>query len=568
MPNFAAVGRWAKAYDARLDSTVEGGSGSHRLGDETTYTYHNNPAMHALTYAFGRYQNDKLVCGGGLPVTTLDVASFIEAANVQDANGWTVNGVVYENGEDGELWNNLKQILEAGGAWPTNDGGVLRCMQMAPRVVLDTVTDDDLEGPCSTPGMTPWEAGINEMTPRFISEANQWTLVSTDPVSVPALLAAQGEARTKSRDWALVTDADQVSALAAYAIYDTVELQPIVLTVGRRFIAFDVGDALTLDLPSMGLDHTAVIQKHSVDLATGKVTLTLVTDTADKHTFALSREGSGPPHPTLVAEGDIEKARDFTQNAGLRPQAIATSYPKGLDTTPITVEADGDDWVITVPEHTRVYPDPDRFPAVTVNESTVTVTGDATVYYLAYDDELMAGGDITLLAFTDPLLAVTTDEELDRHHVGYIRTAADETGVPARPPTEVPPRVPAADNVGGFTANEIAEQLARTTKEQLAEIVGDTVLENGTDLININDLIKAIAIRRREDAARNGNENFDLGFTGWVSDTGGYLDAWPASVESGSLVLTDGTPVTAEDTPYEQEQGAEFARLIRGRAST
>ena len=246
---------------------------------------------------------------------------------------------------------------------------------------------------------------------------------------------------------------------------------------------------------------------------------------------------------------------------------IGTSWVEDCE---ITAVASGSLIDINVSAHTRVYGD-----KAEVSLDAMTLTGQpvGAIIHLYYDDPLRAGvgeeGEpLVLQGSTSRLTASTTNANPARHYIGWIEAKDGKVGYPATLVTQVPDRVPEADNVGGYTASEIADQLARTTKEQLAEIVGDTVLENGTGLIDINDLIKAITIRRREDAARNGNENFDLGFTGWVSDTGAYLDAWPGSVESGSLVLTDGTPVTAENTPYEQEQGAEFARLIRGRANT
>ena len=168
---FSNLVRGVLCYDPRLDSTVSGGSGSHRIGVESTYSYSTNPILHGLTYAYGRYQNGVQVFGGGLSITGIDVASFIAAANVNDANGWTIGGQIFENGEDGEIWNNLKRILEAGGAKPTNDGGVLRCIVQTPRVSLDTVSEADLQGPISIPAMRGSSVGFSTGIPVYRSEA-------------------------------------------------------------------------------------------------------------------------------------------------------------------------------------------------------------------------------------------------------------------------------------------------------------------------------------------------------------------------------------------------------------
>src|SRR3546814_5014996 len=61
-----------KVYDPRLDSTFPGGSGSCRLGNEATYVYSENPALHAGNYAYGRYHNGKRTFGIGLPADGID----------------------------------------------------------------------------------------------------------------------------------------------------------------------------------------------------------------------------------------------------------------------------------------------------------------------------------------------------------------------------------------------------------------------------------------------------------------------------------------------------------------
>jgi hypothetical protein len=87
-PTVARVIKGVKVYDPRLDSTYPGGSGSCRALDEATYVYSENPWLHALTFALGRFQNGKRVMGVGMPIASIDVAAFVEAANIADANGW------------------------------------------------------------------------------------------------------------------------------------------------------------------------------------------------------------------------------------------------------------------------------------------------------------------------------------------------------------------------------------------------------------------------------------------------------------------------------------------------
>lgn len=81
-------GDGAYCYDPRLDSTVPGGSGSHRADDQTTWAWDDdacrNPAIAMLFYLLGWKINGKLAVGKGIPKDRIDLASFAVAANLCD----------------------------------------------------------------------------------------------------------------------------------------------------------------------------------------------------------------------------------------------------------------------------------------------------------------------------------------------------------------------------------------------------------------------------------------------------------------------------------------------------
>lgn len=78
-PTPTAVFRGAKLYDPRKDSTVSGGSGSHRINDETTWEWSQNPALIAYDYARYRF-------GWNVPASKIRVADVIAAANACDVS--------------------------------------------------------------------------------------------------------------------------------------------------------------------------------------------------------------------------------------------------------------------------------------------------------------------------------------------------------------------------------------------------------------------------------------------------------------------------------------------------
>jgi hypothetical protein len=318
LPTLGAYGQWAKVYDPRLDSTFPGGSGSHRLGDETTYEWSENPALHFGTYAYGRYQNDKLVMGVGLPSEGIDWTTIAAWANTCDLNSWAIYGRVFE---PGDRWQNLKDIALAGGAVPAFAGAVLSIHFWAPVVALDTITEADVADEALTVTyMQSYRDRLNTIIPKYTSADHNWEQVSAAPVQVSTYLTDDGEERREEWPFNLVKSADQAAQLARYVVEDSRELHPIRVVCHPRMRGYRPGDCLHLDLPQLGLDHDAIVQTRSIDPATGKVTFTLISETPGKHAFALGQTGTPPATPALVQTG--EDADTVAQSTGDRQVAI------------------------------------------------------------------------------------------------------------------------------------------------------------------------------------------------------------------------------------------------------
>lgn len=298
VPRLGAYGQWVRAYDPRKDSTFPGGSGPHRIGIESTYEWTQNPALHAGTYAYGRYENGKRVLGIGMPARGVDWVGLAGWANVCDANNWTIFGPVYE---PGNRWENLQEIAAAGGARAVFAGGLISWHYSAPRVALDTITDADIaDDSYSVTAMASWRERLNTVVPKYISPAHDWQMIpDAVPVSVPAYVAEDGEVKQVEWPFNLVKSGVQANQLAAYKLMDSRELQPITLPCLPRLRKYRPGECLHIDLPELGLDTDAIILTRSFDPARMVVTLTLMSETPGKHDFALGRTSTPPPTPAL-----------------------------------------------------------------------------------------------------------------------------------------------------------------------------------------------------------------------------------------------------------------------------
>lgn len=301
VPQIGAYGQWVKAYDPRLDSTFPGGSGAHRIDDETTWEWTENPALHFGTYAYGRHQNGVRTIGCGL--TSIDWGVIAAWANVCEANAWTIFGVVYE---PGNRWDNLKDIAAAGGAVPVvSSGGLLSVKYWAPQVPLDTITAADIaEGQVTYSPLQSWDERINTVVPRYTSPDHEWNQVAAEPVSIAGFVTEDGEEKRKEWPYNLVKDPEQAAQLAAYQIYEGREISPIVIPCLPRMRAYRPGECLTLDLPDYGLEMEAIILHRQLDPATMTVTLTLIGETDAKHAIALGQTPAPPATPVAGQDGE------------------------------------------------------------------------------------------------------------------------------------------------------------------------------------------------------------------------------------------------------------------------
>lgn len=327
-------------YDPRQDSTYPGGSGACRALDETTYVWGaagENPACHGVTYALGRFQNSEKVFGPAFPVDSIDWPAWVAFANVCDANAWKIGGLIWE-GPGISRWDNLKRICAAGAAEPCFVGGLLSVRYSAPKTSLDTIVAADLaDGEPQIAGMKTWRTRLNSIVPKYRSEDHQWEYVQSDAVTSSTYVTEDGEEKSEERQYDLCQDKDQAAQLAAYDLVNGRELGPFVLPLKPRLLPYLIGEALTVDIPEMGLSsQLCTITGRKFDPGKAIVTLTLETETTAKHAFALGKTGTAPPTPSLVTGADIDAVLNAT-TGNLQVSALppAVTVPCSDSGTPI-----------------------------------------------------------------------------------------------------------------------------------------------------------------------------------------------------------------------------------------
>lgn len=445
-PPWGAVAKWVKVYDPRQDDTFPGGSGPCRLGDESTYVWSGvpgdpipageNPALHAGTYGYGRYQNGKRVMGMGLPVEAIDFEAIAAWANDCSANQWRIFGAVFEGAgiSPGQRWNNLRDICIAGGGEPLPLHTGIGFHWDRPRVVLDTVTADDIAGDCDLTAMQTFRERINTIIPEGLNTAN-WELEKAEPIVGSTYLAEDGEPNTSVFPFNFVKTDDggtQLGQLAAYRLANGRELYPLELDLMPRLRAYRPGDCLQLTIVDNGdtvIDTPAVMVTRQIDPVTGSITATFIGETAAKHAYALGTSATPPPTPAL---GMTPRERDELAAAanGLldkKSQAIVGSYPVGLaGNITQTDNADGT-WTIGIPAHERSYGG--VFPNVSHVAQDVVID-QSTSAIICYDDPTLADTDPILIVVVPGVGGETAADAYAnpsnpyRHFLAYVTTDA------------------------------------------------------------------------------------------------------------------------------------------------
>ncbi|MGQ3041119.1 MAG: hypothetical protein ACT6TH_15240 [Brevundimonas sp.] len=328
-------------WDPREDSTYPGGSGACRLLDPTTWVWIENPAIAALNWAIGRWAGDSgggtygvpyacsLVAGIGAKPEGIDVAAFVNAANVAEENGWAV--AAYPSSKD-DKYQVLTNLLQAAGATPSRVSGRISCISDAQLVASAvTVTARDTAGPVELSlGQSRLER-INTIYPRFWSEEHRWDMVQIAPISNGDWLTQDGGIkRSRGVDYPNVPLADQAAQLAYYDAANARE--PITGTVPFKphMRRVSPGDCFTFSEPGFLLDGVKLrCRQRQYDPMTGVVRITFRSETDAKHTDAYEQTGTTPPpvDPGSPPPPYVEPPTDFTVTPDDLDMGIAYRNP-------------------------------------------------------------------------------------------------------------------------------------------------------------------------------------------------------------------------------------------------
>jgi len=295
-------------WDPRQDSTYPGGSGSCRLDTPSTWVYLTNPILWALKWSLGLWEGptgkgapqvDQQVGGIGAKLSGIDVPAFVAAANVADANGWTVAAYPTTDDDKAQV---LDSFLQAGGATYAQRAGKISCIQRAaPRTSIVTVTGADTAGPLEIDTAASRIDRINTIVPTYWSEAHRWQLTALPEVTASAYQIQDGGKRSRGITYSYVSDPVQAAQLAALQIANTREGIAGVIPLKPHLQRIRPGDAFTIHEQDFVLNGVKCLCLNTdYDQSTGVVRVSFVSETDAKYAFALGQSPVVPVPPVLT----------------------------------------------------------------------------------------------------------------------------------------------------------------------------------------------------------------------------------------------------------------------------
>lgn len=415
------IGNGALLYDPRKDSTVAGGSGSHRSNDQTTWGVYtdaddcDNPALQLLWWLLGWKINGKLSVGCGVPANRLDMASFITAANICDesvilATGGTqkryrTSGTASDADSRMDIINTF--LMSMNGTLRDNSGKLTLTVMKNDlgEYVLD-LDESDMLGEFDwqqTRGLTE---NYNVARGRYVDPSYTSLYQMVDYPEV-GFTSSDGIERATTIDLAYVEDGRRAQRIAKQILQRNQYRGMFSATFNAKALGCQVGDVVRLSIEALGWSNKpfrVISQEIRFD---GQVPLALVEENGA--IYAWDREDSAPVTPTAPTVYDPLNSPfilgiDDALTAAANAQATADGKIESFYQPTMPTGSEGDLWIDTddgnkLYRHNgitfiEVQDDAISAAIVAASDAQATADGKVITFYQASAPTAEAIGDL------------------------------------------------------------------------------------------------------------------------------------------------------------------------------
>lgn len=259
IPAIEWIVRGIKCYDWRKDGSLPGGSGTHRLGDVSTYEFSQNPAVQRFNYELGLsgLHSGKVMVGIGKPLGALDLATYTFSANVCDFSRAAQGGPAstYICGLTADSNVEHRQILDAFdnamAGYGVERNGLSGVLAGAVQLPVGTLTQSDIraDAPIVRQPRKSRANRINILSGVYRNPDGLWELDSYNTIESADALAIDKVQLPSQFDLPQVPSAEHAQYVADIRYrqgryMDSVSDLPVSL---RTALKYDVGDWINYD---------------------------------------------------------------------------------------------------------------------------------------------------------------------------------------------------------------------------------------------------------------------------------------------------------------------------------
>ena len=253
LPSVQAVVQGKKVYNPNLDSTVTGGSGSHRKDDSSTWEYSDNPIYQLLDYL----RNDRFGMGIGNSYFDSNFADWQTAGDVCDTDITPYSGADAIDLMDShtvvdtskKAIDNVKDFVRGSRAYLNFTGGKYNILVESTGSASITLTEDNILGGITVQSKNK-NSRYNRVIVSFINPDKNYQSDTAQfpPVDETGLASADQHATMKTADGGLLLEGRFDFSMFT-SPYQAQEMAEIILRRSRSSLDISLrADATALDL--------------------------------------------------------------------------------------------------------------------------------------------------------------------------------------------------------------------------------------------------------------------------------------------------------------------------------
>lgn len=364
-PSFLWHLKGARLYDPRKDSTVAGGSGSHRWSDPQTWEWSDNPILARYAYNRGIYYGDQvdtpaaLMIGRGLSAIEAPPERVIAYANICDemvalkAGGsekrYRANGVI----RAGETFIAVEEMFAStcGGIIIQREGGI----EVEPGVAksaVATITDGALliGEPIHVENYASANDRVNTVAAQYVEPDQIWRSTAAPVRRSVGDIIADGGPMAKSLSLVLVTSQTQAQRVGEIERRLSRKERHISMVLGPRYSYLEEGDWINFQSARYFDGATITFRIEAVNIGAGyRTSLILREISASVYAWTASSDegtpGQGPieepatPDPLTIEDPVVTAVSLVGSGSDVLPAVHASwTTPVGPNVLAVQVE--------------------------------------------------------------------------------------------------------------------------------------------------------------------------------------------------------------------------------------